>query len=84
MGCTGTVVFLVRVRCTIRLAYALAEQARIKDGINRVILATDGEPDTCAEPNPQNGQPEAIAAIPGVDLVLGAAERRCLWRPEVR
>ncbi|MCB9597219.1 MAG: VWA domain-containing protein [Sandaracinaceae bacterium] len=27
------------------------------------ILATDGEPDTCAEPNPQNGQPEAIAAV---------------------
>lgn len=27
------------------------------------ILATDGEPDTCAEPNPQNGQPEALAAV---------------------
>jgi hypothetical protein len=27
-----------------------------------IILATDGEPDTCAVPNPQNGQPEAIAA----------------------
>jgi len=27
------------------------------------ILATDGEPDTCAEPNPQNGQDEAIAAV---------------------
>ena len=27
-----------------------------------VVLATDGEPDTCAEPNPQNGQPEAVAA----------------------
>lgn len=26
------------------------------------ILATDGEPDTCAQPNPQEGQPEAIAA----------------------
>lgn len=26
------------------------------------ILATDGEPDTCAQPNPQNGQEEAIAA----------------------
>ncbi len=26
------------------------------------ILATDGEPDTCAEPNPQNGQPESLAA----------------------
>lgn len=27
-----------------------------------VILATDGEPDTCAVPNPQMGQPESIAA----------------------
>jgi hypothetical protein len=28
-----------------------------------LVLATDGEPDTCAEPNPQNGQDESIAAI---------------------
>lgn len=28
-----------------------------------LILATDGEPDTCAEPNPQNGQEESVAAI---------------------
>ncbi|MCA9679084.1 MAG: VWA domain-containing protein [Kofleriaceae bacterium] len=27
-----------------------------------IILATDGEPDTCEQPNPQNGQAEAIAA----------------------
>ncbi|MFK7999490.1 MAG: VWA domain-containing protein [Polyangiales bacterium] len=27
------------------------------------ILATDGEPDTCEEPNPQNGQAEALAAV---------------------
>lgn len=27
-----------------------------------IVLATDGEPDTCAEPDPQNGQPEAVAA----------------------
>lgn len=27
-----------------------------------LVLATDGEPDTCDEPNPQNGQDEAIAA----------------------
>ncbi len=27
-----------------------------------IVLATDGEPDTCAQPNPQNGQPESIAA----------------------
>jgi hypothetical protein len=30
-------------RIDIRLAYALAQQAFIKDGINRVILATDGD-----------------------------------------
>jgi hypothetical protein len=27
-----------------------------------IVLATDGEPDTCAVPNPQNGQPESIQA----------------------
>ncbi len=27
-----------------------------------IVLGTDGEPDTCAEPNPQNGQDESIAA----------------------
>lgn len=27
------------------------------------ILATDGEPDSCEEPNPQTGQAEAIAAV---------------------
>jgi hypothetical protein len=27
-----------------------------------IVLATDGEPDTCAVPNPQNGQADAIAA----------------------
>ena len=27
-----------------------------------IVLATDGEPDTCAQPNPQNGQDESIAA----------------------
>ena len=26
-----------------------------------IVLATDGEPDTCAQPNPQNGQEESIA-----------------------
>ncbi len=28
-----------------------------------MVLATDGEPDTCAMPNPQEGQPEALAAV---------------------
>lgn len=27
-----------------------------------IVLATDGEPDTCAVPNPQEGQPESVAA----------------------
>lgn len=27
------------------------------------ILATDGEPDTCEQPNPQEGQPESLAAV---------------------
>jgi hypothetical protein len=31
-------------------------------GPKAIVLATDGEPDTCEEPNPQNGQAEAIAA----------------------
>jgi hypothetical protein len=44
-------------------------------GPKLIILATDGEPDTCAEPNPQNGQPEAIAAAQyafglGIQLVI--------------
>jgi nitric oxide reductase activation protein len=33
------------------------------DGPKLIVLATDGEPDTCAEPNPQNGQEEAVAAV---------------------
>lgn len=32
------------------------------DGPKGIVLATDGEPDTCAQPNPQDGQPEALAA----------------------
>jgi hypothetical protein len=31
-------------------------------GRKYIVLATDGEPDTCAEPNPQNGQPQSLAA----------------------
>lgn len=31
-------------------------------GDKYIVLATDGEPDTCAEPNPQNGQDEAVMA----------------------
>ncbi len=32
------------------------------EGPKAIVLATDGEPDTCATPNPQEGQPEALAA----------------------
>lgn len=32
------------------------------DGPKGIVLATDGEPDTCETPNPQMGQGEAIAA----------------------
>ncbi|MCA9707992.1 MAG: VWA domain-containing protein [Myxococcales bacterium] len=38
------------------------------EGPKGIVLATDGEPDTCAEPNPQNGQPEALDAA---DLAYG-------------
>ncbi len=31
-------------------------------GAKYVVLATDGEPDTCAQPDPEEGQPEAVAA----------------------
>jgi len=37
-------------------------QAFAEPGPKIIVLATDGEPDTCAVPNPQNGQPESIAA----------------------
>jgi len=32
------------------------------DSVPIIVLATDGEPDTCEQPNPQEGQAEAIAA----------------------
>ena len=31
-------------------------------GPKHIIVASDGEPDTCASPNPQTGQPESVAA----------------------
>ena len=36
--------------------------AVMEEGPKVIVLATDGEPDTCEQPNPQNGQAEAIAA----------------------
>ncbi|HWB77049.1 MAG TPA: vWA domain-containing protein [Nannocystaceae bacterium] len=46
------------------LALVAAELAAFTEpGPKAIVLATDGEPDTCAEPNPQNGQPQTIAAV---------------------
>lgn len=43
---------------------AVAQQlaAFPEDGPKGIVLATDGEPDTCAQPNPQNGQQESLDA----------------------
>lgn len=38
-------------------------EAFTEPGPKAIVLATDGEPDTCAQPNPQEGQPEVIAAV---------------------
>ncbi len=40
-----------------------------------IVVATDGEPDTCAVPNPQNGQPESVNAavnanLAGIDVFM--------------
>lgn len=43
-------------------AVAVSLSALEFDGPKAIVLATDGEPDTCATPNPQEGQPEALAA----------------------
>lgn len=43
-----------------KVAAALA--AFPEAGPKAIVLATDGEPDTCDEPDPQNGQEESIAA----------------------
>ena len=46
------------------LAVIAGELAMFNEpGPKAIVLATDGEPDTCAEPNPQNGQAEVIAAV---------------------
>lgn len=43
-------------------AVAMTLSAVDAEGPKAIVLATDGEPDTCATPNPQEGQPEALAA----------------------
>jgi hypothetical protein len=45
------------------------------DGPTIIVLATDGEPDTCEQPNPQDGQAEAVAAATaahtlGIDVFI--------------
>ena len=46
-----------------------------EQGRKIMIVATDGEPDTCAVPDPQNGQPESVAAAQeafaqGVEVIM--------------
>jgi hypothetical protein len=41
---------------------ALDLAAFAEPGPKGIVLATDGQPDTCAEPNPQNGEPESLQA----------------------
>ena len=45
-----------------RLVSELQDDPPPADGPTIIVLATDGEPDTCATPNPQNGQEEAVTA----------------------
>jgi hypothetical protein len=46
------------------LTVTAAQLAALPGGMDPkvIVLATDGEPDTCAEPNPQHGQDESVAA----------------------
>ncbi|MBC8072217.1 MAG: VWA domain-containing protein [Deltaproteobacteria bacterium] len=44
-------------------AAAMALAAVRDDTPKAIVLATDGEPDTCAVPDPQTGQPESLAAV---------------------
>ena len=43
-------------------AVAIELAAFDEEGPKAIVLATDGEPDTCEQPNPQEGQPESLAA----------------------
>ena len=45
-----------------RLVQELQADPPPADGPTIIVLATDGEPDTCTTPNPQSGQDEAVAA----------------------
>ena len=54
-------------------------QAANRQGPEVILLVTDGDPDTCAQPDPQDGQAEAVAAVAaahaaGIDFyVLGVS-----------
>lgn len=45
------------------VAAQLAEENEPGDEI--IVLVTDGEPDTCEQPDPENGQAESVAAVEG-------------------
>lgn len=45
------------------VAAAMALAAMDDEAPKAIVLATDGEPDTCAVPDPQTGQPESLAAV---------------------
>ncbi len=45
------------------VAAVAAALALEPDTARAIVLATDGEPDTCAVPDPQEGQPESVAAV---------------------
>ena len=60
------------------LQQIVSELERVpSQGPRSILLVTDGNPDTCAQPNPDEGQPQAVAAAQrafaaGIDLyVLG-------------
>jgi len=60
------------------LQQVVTELQRIPSrGPRSILLVTDGNPDTCAQPNPDEGQPQAVAAVQrafaaGIELyVLG-------------
>jgi hypothetical protein len=44
------------------VATLLALPARADEGMRAIVLATDGEPDTCEVPNPQQGQGRSVQA----------------------
>ena len=45
------------------VAAVAAVLAQSPDEAKAIVLATDGDPDTCMVPDPQTGQPESIAAV---------------------